>query len=177
MVSHPAAHKRLASVSEISHNADCHCARAREREDPRELLFEHSTFDNSRLRLDRATTPVKMKLNISYPANGSQKLIEIDDERKLRAFMEKRMGTEVLGDSLGDEFKGYVSHPLFPSFFCCYTSTPSMSSVVNWRDLCIIRFEVVTFGLKNREKDTNAGKRFVFRHKKVGCGIAYIRRE
>jgi Ribosomal protein S6E (S10) len=36
-----------------------------------------------------------MKLNISYPANGSQKIIEIDDERKLRPFMEKRMGTEV----------------------------------------------------------------------------------
>jgi len=49
-----------------------------------------------------------MKLNISYPANGSQKLIEIEDERKLRPFMEKRMGTEVPGDSLGDEFKGYL---------------------------------------------------------------------
>ncbi|CAG7945016.1 unnamed protein product [Penicillium nalgiovense] len=49
-----------------------------------------------------------MKLNISYPANGSQKIIEIDDERKLRPFMEKRMGTEVAGDSLGDEFSGYV---------------------------------------------------------------------
>ena len=36
-----------------------------------------------------------MKLNISYPANGSQKIIEVDDERKLRPFMEKRMGTEV----------------------------------------------------------------------------------
>ena len=36
-----------------------------------------------------------MKLNISYPAIGSQKLIEIDDERKLRALMEKRMGSEV----------------------------------------------------------------------------------
>jgi ribosomal protein S6E (S10) len=36
-----------------------------------------------------------MKLNVSYPANGSQKIIEIDDERKLRPFMEKRMGTEV----------------------------------------------------------------------------------
>ncbi|KKZ67994.1 40S ribosomal protein S6-B [[Emmonsia] crescens] len=49
-----------------------------------------------------------MKLNISYPANGSQKLIEIDDERKLRPFMEKRMGAEIPGDSLGDEFKGYL---------------------------------------------------------------------
>jgi ribosomal protein S6E (S10) len=36
-----------------------------------------------------------MKLNISYPANGSQKIIELDDERKLRPFMEKRMGAEV----------------------------------------------------------------------------------
>ncbi|KZF19819.1 40S ribosomal protein S6-B [Xylona heveae TC161] len=49
-----------------------------------------------------------MKLNISYPANGSQKLIEVDDERKLRVFMERRMGQEVPGDSVGDEFKGYV---------------------------------------------------------------------
>ncbi|KAF4892916.1 40S ribosomal protein S6-B [Colletotrichum fructicola] len=50
----------------------------------------------------------KMKLNISYPANGSQKLVEIEDERKLRVFMEKRMGAEVPGDSVGDEFKGYI---------------------------------------------------------------------
>ncbi|KIY00347.1 40S ribosomal protein S6-B [Fonsecaea multimorphosa CBS 102226] len=49
-----------------------------------------------------------MKLNISYPANGSQKLIEVEDERKLRVFMEKRMGNEVPGDSLGDEWKGYI---------------------------------------------------------------------
>ncbi|KAI8630954.1 ribosomal protein S6e [Xylariaceae sp. FL1651] len=49
-----------------------------------------------------------MKLNISYPANGSQKLIDIEDERKLRDFMEKRMGQEVPGDNLGDEFKGYI---------------------------------------------------------------------
>lgn len=50
-----------------------------------------------------------MKLNISYPANGSQKLFEFDDDRKLRVFMEKRMGNEVPADSLGDEWKGYVS--------------------------------------------------------------------
>ena len=49
-----------------------------------------------------------MKLNISYPANGTQKLIEIEDERKLRVFMDRRMGQEVPGDSVGPEFKGYV---------------------------------------------------------------------
>jgi len=49
-----------------------------------------------------------MKLNIAYPANGSQKLIEIDDDRRLRVFMDKRMGQEVPGDSVGPEFAGYV---------------------------------------------------------------------
>ncbi|AWU77184.1 uncharacterized protein C5L36_0C10890 [Pichia kudriavzevii] len=49
-----------------------------------------------------------MKLNIAYPPNGTQKCIEIDDEQKLRVFYEKRMGQEVEGDSVGDEFKGYV---------------------------------------------------------------------
>ena len=49
-----------------------------------------------------------MKLNVSYPNNGTQKLIEIEDDRKLRVFMDRRMGHEVPGDSVGDEFKGYV---------------------------------------------------------------------
>jgi small subunit ribosomal protein S6e len=49
-----------------------------------------------------------MKLNISFPATGCQKLIEVDDERKLRAFYEKRMAAEVSAESLGDEWKGYV---------------------------------------------------------------------
>jgi len=42
-------------------------------------------------RVDSDTSTANMKLNISYPANGSQKLIEIEDERKLRDFMEKRV--------------------------------------------------------------------------------------
>ncbi|CAF9924272.1 MAG: hypothetical protein GOMPHAMPRED_003576 [Gomphillus americanus] len=49
-----------------------------------------------------------MKLNISYPANGTQKLVEIEDDRKLRVFMDRRMGQEVPGDSVGDEWKGYT---------------------------------------------------------------------
>jgi small subunit ribosomal protein S6e len=49
-----------------------------------------------------------MKLNISNPPTGSQKLFEIDDEKKVRCFYEKRMGQEVEADSLGDEWKGYV---------------------------------------------------------------------
>lgn len=49
-----------------------------------------------------------MKLNFAYPATGCQKLIDVDDERKVRIFYDKRMGQEVEIDSLGDEWKGYV---------------------------------------------------------------------
>merc|ERR1712094_92393 len=50
---------------------------------------------------------VAMKLNISYPETGAQKSIEIDDDKKLLPFFDKRISAEVAGDSLGDEFKGY----------------------------------------------------------------------
>lgn len=49
-----------------------------------------------------------MKLNIANSSAGTQKTIEIDDDKKLLPFFEKRMAAEVPGDSLGDEFKGYV---------------------------------------------------------------------
>jgi len=49
-----------------------------------------------------------MKFNVSYPISGLQKLIEIDDEKKIAVFYGKRMGNEVNGDELGDQFKGFV---------------------------------------------------------------------
>merc|ERR1711879_406433 len=48
------------------------------------------------------------KLNIAYPATGCQKLIEVDDERKLRPFYDKRMSHEISAEHLGDEWKGYI---------------------------------------------------------------------
>merc|ERR1711981_1219145 len=50
---------------------------------------------------------VAMKLNISYPETGAQKPIEIDDDKKLLPFFDKRVSQEAEGDSIGDEFKGY----------------------------------------------------------------------
>lgn len=49
-----------------------------------------------------------MKFNISYPATGCQKLFEIVDDHKLRIFFDKRMGSEVQADPLGDDWKGYI---------------------------------------------------------------------
>jgi len=49
-----------------------------------------------------------MKLNIANPGTGAQKMIEIEDEKKLAVFYDKRLSTEIAGDDLGDQFKGYV---------------------------------------------------------------------
>ncbi|XP_035315575.1 40S ribosomal protein S6-like [Cricetulus griseus] len=49
-----------------------------------------------------------MKLNKSFPVTGCQKLIKVDNERKLRTFYEKHMATEVSIASLSEEWKGYV---------------------------------------------------------------------
>jgi len=49
-----------------------------------------------------------VQLNISYPATGCQKVVEIEDERKLRMFYDKRISHEVTGDAIGDEFAGFV---------------------------------------------------------------------
>ncbi|XP_035902329.1 40S ribosomal protein S6 [Anopheles stephensi] len=50
-----------------------------------------------------------MKLNVSFPATGAQKTFEIpSDDHKLRHFYDKRMGTELTADHLGEEWKGYV---------------------------------------------------------------------
>jgi small subunit ribosomal protein S6e len=49
-----------------------------------------------------------MKFNISYPATGNQKVIEVEDEAQLRAFYDKRISHEVEGEHLGEQFKGYL---------------------------------------------------------------------
>ena len=49
-----------------------------------------------------------MKINIACPSTGGQKVFDIDDEKKLRVFMELRISDEVDVTPLGDEFKGYV---------------------------------------------------------------------
>ncbi|KAG6855683.1 hypothetical protein H0H87_012141 [Tephrocybe sp. NHM501043] len=45
-----------------------------------------------------------MKFNIA----SAQKLLDIDEERQYRIFYDKKIAQEVPGDSLGDEWKGYI---------------------------------------------------------------------
>jgi ribosomal protein S6E (S10) len=56
------------------------------------------------------------QINIACPTNGTQKVIEIDDEKRLRLLYDKRISQEVNGEDLGEAFNGYVSVvPLFAS--------------------------------------------------------------
>jgi len=49
-----------------------------------------------------------IQLNIGDTAHGSQKCIEIDDEKRIRVFNEKKLSEEFAADFLGEEFKGYI---------------------------------------------------------------------
>lgn len=47
-------------------------------------------------------------MNIANPATGLQTFIVLEDEKKLQALYDKRISQEVSGETIGDEFAGYV---------------------------------------------------------------------
>ena len=49
-----------------------------------------------------------MKLNIAFPSTGRQKIIELEDEKKIRLFQDKKLAEEIDGGLLGEEYKGYI---------------------------------------------------------------------
>merc|ERR1712010_291365 len=60
------------------------------------------------LNKEKSFKPLKMKYNISNPSTGQNKIIDIDDDKINRHFNDRRMGSDVDGDVLGEEFKGYT---------------------------------------------------------------------
>merc|ERR1712226_1388041 len=51
---------------------------------------------------------LEMKFNISDPTTGGNKRIEIDEEKYIRPFFDRRMGQEINGEVMGDDYKGYI---------------------------------------------------------------------
>jgi len=49
-----------------------------------------------------------MKINIACPSTGMQKVIEIDDEKRLQQLYERRMAQEIDGTVLGEEYAGFI---------------------------------------------------------------------
>ena len=49
-----------------------------------------------------------MRITLAYPENGTQVCIDIEDPAALAALYEKRIGQDVDGAVLGDQFKGYI---------------------------------------------------------------------
>jgi len=49
-----------------------------------------------------------MRFNIADPRTGGQTTIEIDNEKYIRPFFDKRMGQEIDGEVMGEDYKGYV---------------------------------------------------------------------
>jgi len=49
-----------------------------------------------------------MKFNISNSPTGQEKTLEVDDERKVRNFYDRKIGDNIDGHHLGEEYNGYV---------------------------------------------------------------------
>lgn len=47
-------------------------------------------------------------MNIANPQTGAQKLIEIDDEKRLQVLYDMRLAQEITGEDIGEEYKGYI---------------------------------------------------------------------
>lgn len=48
------------------------------------------------------------QINIACPSTGMQKIIEIDDERRLQNLYDRRMAQEIDGSMLGEEYDGFL---------------------------------------------------------------------
>ena len=93
-----------------------------------------------------------LQLNIANPQGATMKVYEVDDEKKLAHLYGLRMGQEISGSLLGDEFKGYFFRcvaALTATFFvapgsrwcssrctsCCNLRAALLASCLGWSAL------------------------------------------
>ncbi len=50
----------------------------------------------------------RAQLNMANPATGQQKVIDLDDEKRLQHLYDKRLAQEVPGEVISDDYKGYI---------------------------------------------------------------------
>jgi len=55
-----------------------------------------------------ASHVARLQFNIANPSAGAMKVYDIDDEKKLVHVYGLRMGQELEGEKLGEEFSGYI---------------------------------------------------------------------
>ena len=51
---------------------------------------------------------IALQFNVANPQAGAMKVFDIDDEKKLAHVYDLRIGSELEGEKLGEEFSGYV---------------------------------------------------------------------
>ena len=79
-----------------------------------------------------------MKLNISYPATGCQKVFEVDDEQKIKHFYDKRMAQV-------SKFKLFVVTDYYAVVFIfLYRKSQPIISEMNGRVMSSVSLVVMT---------------------------------
>lgn len=99
----------------------CHCRTAR----PPLGLLALTTPDDGTPGI--APRVARLQFNIANPSAGAMKVYDIDDEKKLVHVYGLRMGQELEGEKLGEEFSGYV-------FRCVAPAGPRTRPLSQWDD-------------------------------------------
>lgn len=108
------------------------------------------------------------QLNIANPATGAQKLIDVEDEHKVRIFYEKRISQEVEGDALGDEFKGYVFRITGGNDKQGFPMLQGMSILLGRLGSCALRLSFSRWGYRFTDRQD----RIILRNSIIsGCGL------
>ncbi|KAL7720663.1 40S ribosomal protein S6 [Entamoeba marina] len=73
-----------------------------------ELFANRVALIETLLQKDISFIDLCNEINVANPSTGRIKKFDFEDEKDVRAFIDKRVGQEVDASSLGEQFKGYI---------------------------------------------------------------------